>query len=307
MPFEEIKIITIVMLPLFILLFFISLGKLKYSKELAINKWILILYSSVILILHFANIIHFMNIVIMHYLIMLVTIVNILIVLLKLIKRKKYKSIILTITAICFLLSLILDIFVYSKLQGFLLTTLATKGLIAFTIMYYYIAIKEITRVYENEKEREIYKKLAFTDGLTGLKNRLAFEEKMNYINRNLSLYKGNAFFVFDLNNLKLINDTMGHSSGDKYIIKSIIILNEVLGEFGDIYRIGGDEFVFIGEHYFDIEATIDILKDKLKICYNNEIMGIAYGYKKITEEYDDIYDVYSLADNEMYKNKITK
>ena len=51
------------------------------------------------------------------------------------------------------------------------------------------------------------------------------------------------ALFVFDLNDLKLINDTYGHETGDQYILKSCELVKKYFP--GNIvYRFGGDEFI---------------------------------------------------------------
>ena len=83
------------------------------------------------------------------------------------------------------------------------------------------------------------------TDALTGAKSRTAYvhmEEEMD----KLIAYKGISEFavvVFDINGLKITNDTYGHEAGDKYIIDCYELITSVYKEC-PVYRFGGDEFV---------------------------------------------------------------
>ena len=58
--------------------------------------------------------------------------------------------------------------------------------------------------------------------------------------------YKTISIVYFDINNLKIINDTLGHEMGDKLITDASAMISRVFGKIGNIYRTGGDEFVAI-------------------------------------------------------------
>ena len=82
----------------------------------------------------------------------------------------------------------------------------------------------------------------SFVDQSTQLLNRRAFEEKK----ADLSLSQPGENFTFvtaDLNGLKRVNDTLGHAAGDELIRGAAECLQACFGKYGDIYRIGGDEF----------------------------------------------------------------
>ena len=51
---------------------------------------------------------------------------------------------------------------------------------------------------------------------------------------------------IYDVNNLKKVNDTMGHQKGDEMIKRVADVMSASLGKYGQCYRVGGDEFVFI-------------------------------------------------------------
>ncbi len=84
----------------------------------------------------------------------------------------------------------------------------------------------------------------AGNDPLTGLQNRYAFEKaKLDY---DKPEYWPLAVVYGDLDSLKIINDKMGHKMGDNYLIEAAKRLEEICGESGSAYRIGGDEFVML-------------------------------------------------------------
>ena len=89
----------------------------------------------------------------------------------------------------------------------------------------------------------EYINNLAYLDALTGVKNKTAYYEAVSEINKNIQL--GHARFavaIFDINNLKIINDTFGHETGDYLITKACGCLCSIF-KLSPVYRIGGDEF----------------------------------------------------------------
>ncbi len=88
----------------------------------------------------------------------------------------------------------------------------------------------------------------AYRDQLTGCENRRAFDQKLEVYRQqgNADTMDGLAMAMFDSNNLKIVNDTYGHARGDRLIIDTAATLRRYLGDFGTVYRIGGDEFVVV-------------------------------------------------------------
>ena len=89
--------------------------------------------------------------------------------------------------------------------------------------------------------QNKLLEQKAYTDSRTGLPNRSSCKEILN--NKEI-IKEPTACIVFDLNNLKFINDTMGHSAGDKLIVNFAALLRNVLPEKDFVGRYGGDEFV---------------------------------------------------------------
>lgn len=72
-----------------------------------------------------------------------------------------------------------------------------------------------------------------YIDSLTGLFNRMAFDERIYEINRSLKKYEGYVIFVFNLNNLKKVNLTLSPFKGNEYIKNNVQVLSDIFKEYG--------------------------------------------------------------------------
>jgi diguanylate cyclase (GGDEF)-like protein len=104
--------------------------------------------------------------------------------------------------------------------------------------------VKKVLVAYQRNIKNELLSRLAYHDGLTDLLNRTSYMEKVKELENNKVPYI--LFAIYDVNNLKKVNDTMGHQKGDEMIKRVADVFNASLGKYGQCYRIGGDEFVFI-------------------------------------------------------------
>lgn len=93
-------------------------------------------------------------------------------------------------------------------------------------------------------KSAEKLFRLAYTDMLTGVANRNAYEEKLKYVRKSHAAIRDITVVVADLNGLKYINDNYGHHTGDEALKIVANALQKTIGKKGEIYRVGGDEFV---------------------------------------------------------------
>lgn len=82
----------------------------------------------------------------------------------------------------------------------------------------------------------------SFIDQSTQMLNRRAFEEKKAELAQT-GLKEDFVYITADLNGLKRVNDNLGHTAGDELIKGAADCLKECFGKYGDVYRIGGDEF----------------------------------------------------------------
>ncbi|XMB85173.1 EAL domain-containing protein [Mycoplasmatota bacterium WC44] len=92
------------------------------------------------------------------------------------------------------------------------------------------------------------FKKQSLIDGLTGLKNRNALNKLMNKV----FLYNKSVMFI-DVDNFKTINNLYGHSAGD-FILKEISYKLSSLNNIGELYRLGGDEFLLVSPELIDTD-----------------------------------------------------
>ena len=172
--------------------------------------------------------------------------------------------------------------------------------------------IKEIR---ERKKHEEMQEKelgsvtaLAYSDPLTGVKNKHAYVEKEQEIDILIRDGKMDKFsiIVFDLNDLKVINDTRGHDIGDKYIIKTCDMINDFFQD-DDVYRFGGDEFVLIlqGESYAKRYKILERFNAKVEANVGTDNPIIATGISDYVVGKDNtLRAVFTRADEKMYMRK---
>lgn len=154
---------------------------------------------------------------------------------------------------------------------------------------------------------------LAYTDTLTHLKNRASFDQMIQTISPGLEKDLSITLVVLDINNLKIVNDTLGHTEGDHLLIDGAKILKEALGRLGEIYRIGGDEFamvirntpiVAINEAISELFERIDEYNDHASVFK----ISMAYGMDSYQKGKDkDLNSVFVRADKAMYRCKINQ
>ena len=123
-------------------------------------------------------------------------------------------------------------------------------------------ANEQLDEKYEELKvSEERNKKLAYLDYLTGLPNRTAFTEYLEY--ELDSLKKGHILFVMylDIDNFKDINDTLGNSYGDELLLDCTERLKMAVDKNDYLARFGGDEFVILSENIINMWEYEEKLK----------------------------------------------
>ena len=163
-------------------------------------------------------------------------------------------------------------------------------------------------QVEEHSRELEQGKQIATRDPLTGVKNKLAYIEKIVDIEERVEeeALKNYGVVVFDVNGLKIVNDTLGHDAGDEYI-KSACRLICVTFKHSPVYRVGGDEFVAIleGDDYENRTALLKSFDDTVEENKTEGRVVVAGGLAIYDAEIDEKYsDVFKRADTKMYERK---
>ena len=143
---------------------------------------------------------------------------------------------------------------------------------------------------------------MSSTDMLTGAKNRNSMNAVVGDILSGKICYKYPYSVIYaDLNRLKWVNDTKGHEAGDMLLKTAVSILQKTFPE-GDVFRVGGDEFVVLASGLCDTE-----LHSRIKSLYaqaeKEEHLLFAVGASVVSQG-DDILAAMHVADERMYANK---
>ncbi|MCD7984860.1 MAG: diguanylate cyclase [Desulfovibrio sp.] len=150
---------------------------------------------------------------------------------------------------------------------------------------------------------------LAFTDSLTELGNRNAYETDLLQLSEHLPDMGSLGMVLFDLNNLKMINDSLGHLAGDQLIRSFAFLLKESMPDTAKLYRYGGDEFaVFLPQTDRGVlERALQELEDR-KEAYNAANatrLSFAAGHAFFKKGMDNtLSDVIKRADSRLYARK---
>ena len=161
--------------------------------------------------------------------------------------------------------------------------------------------------------QRELLARLltnAYRD-VTGIHNKKSLEKKLQELNDRATTFDVGVM-MFDLNNLKHVNDTYGHEKGDEFIQAFAYCLTRILDEHSFLARYGGDEFIIIQEHTtVDALKNMDLQLSTLVQEYNTRAslplsyaVGMEVSYRN---HYFMMDDLINAADKNMYQDKFYK
>ena len=114
--------------------------------------------------------------------------------------------------------------------------------------------------VTERKRAEKQIQYLATHDNLTGLPNRVLFSQLLNHAIQSARRYQRTfAVFFIDLDRFKIINDTLGHDTGDMLLREISIRFKQSLRAVDTVARLGGDEFVILVEEVSDINYVTTV------------------------------------------------
>ena len=142
---------------------------------------------------------------------------------------------------------------------------------------------------------------------MTHAYNRNEYEDTLNIFIKSPKKCKSYYFAVCDVNGLKKINDELGHSFGDKCIVKCASVLLSIVKEpEGKVFRTGGDEFICISKKNLEKE-----IREALKKAESEEKdypFSAAVGFASYNPDEDgkepDVRDIIVRCDKQMYIDK---
>lgn len=147
----------------------------------------------------------------------------------------------------------------------------------------------------------------ANTDSLTGLLNRRAYGNDLTAMAKDPRRAEL-TYMTLDLNGLKAANDTLGHEAGDELLIHAARFILECFGDYGSIYRTGGDEFVamlFIDDAQLSRAQEEFALRQETWTRRNGRELSVSCGCVKAKDHPElSLAELAKQADEEMYKAK---
>ncbi|MCB4810263.1 EAL domain-containing protein [Methylovorus menthalis] len=166
--------------------------------------------------------------------------------------------------------------------------------------------------VTENSRYRKRIEQLAYHDILTELPNRLLFNQQLQLLIEQVKTQThGFCLLFIDLDNFKTINDTLGHSVGDKLLIEVSRRISQLLGKDDMLARMGGDEFAISLPHCLSrLDAAllaariIDALNVPFEVSSIKFFVSASMGIAFYPEDSSHLDDLLKHADLAMYHAK---
>jgi len=170
-------------------------------------------------------------------------------------------------------------------------------------VLFYEGTMEDVT---ERKEADDQIRYLSFHDNLTGLYNRVYFEEELKRLDTDRQLPI--SVIMGDLNGLKLVNDAFGHQEGDKLLIQTGKILKDSCRKEDVIARWGGDEFaIFLPKTSYRV--TVEVI-ERIKLACSQAgtqpmELSIALGAGTKDAPSQDIQEILKEAEERMYKDKL--
>lgn len=292
-----------------------DLHKRQDNKILIIMGTATMGFSFLFMVLHFSNIVHLNHFEGPYY---LMTFIGFALLLtydvIDIRSKSKNSSLIVTMVGITVLSISLLAYSLTSVIgkiadyrQSWLHIVLIPFGSLIFVVMQLLNYFIFMTHSFARKKEYQALTKIAYIDNLTGLPNRVDFDEKMPKLDKSDYDF---CLISLDLNGLKEVNDNSGHPAGDRLLRSFAHALAQTFENIGDCARIGGDEFVVMIKD-IDSGALDGLLKqldetllelDKVDVEINHSV-SYGYAYRHETED-KNTHTVLMLADKRMYSYK---
>ncbi|HEY0716101.1 MAG TPA: EAL domain-containing protein [Streptosporangiaceae bacterium] len=170
------------------------------------------------------------------------------------------------------------------------------------------LTLRDVTE--QRQLEAEL-KHRAFHDALTGLPNRLLFQDRAAHALARARREGTTTGVLFvDLDDFKMTNDTMGHGVGDELLVAAALRLSSVVRETDTAARLGGDEFALLVEHLAD-PAGVEAFAERVVRAFseafdlaNGSVLTTATVGVATTEDSADVDELLRHADLALYAAK---
>lgn len=170
--------------------------------------------------------------------------------------------------------------------------------------------LESFVDITERKQMEEQLRYLSLHDALTGLYNRVYFEEEM----RRLESGRFNpvGLVLCDVDGLKLVNDTLGHECGDMLLMESANVIKKALRQGDMVARIGGDEFAILlpQSDSKTVELICSRIRKAIKAYNTNDaglILSISMGIAVANMAPVNMDSLFKEADDNMYREKLLR
>ena len=168
------------------------------------------------------------------------------------------------------------------------------------------------TKTYEIEKQKNTLYDQAHHDALTGLPNRMLFNDRLEHGIEQAKRHKTQiALFFIDLDNFKQINDSLGHPIGDRVLITVTERLKAKIRKEDTLARLGGDEFTVIMDGLKEMQdvsllaqKVLDVVMQPIHIEGHTLYISCSIGISLYPQDDTDTNNLIKYADAAMYKAK---
>lgn len=176
-------------------------------------------------------------------------------------------------------------------------------------IDYYIVCFTDISRLKNAEAQWQF---LAYYDSLTKLPNRTLYKDRLHQaIAKSHRSRDSLALLFLDLDDFKIINDSLGHDAGDTLLCEFSHIIQNIIRKTDTVYRLGGDEFTIILQ---DCDSNLEIvmlcdklirsMKDPIYIAGQKIHIGVSIGIARYPEDGHTVDELTKHADIAMYAAK---
>ena len=303
--------IAIMLVPLPLLMYLESAYEMHQKSFYPHFIWAFIINFFVCISLQITGILDFFQTVIStHLLIMLGMIYFICTALYEAVKYKNEGAIanLISVSVLCFFSSL--ELFNFYAGSFAYVTDFFAAGIMVYVFLLCFDTYKYVHRLFEKSAEAKHFERLANFDALTQGRNRLSFDNDIAQLWKKENIPEMWLCF-FDLNDLKMINDTFGHHIGDMALKQTFECISKAFDSSENCYRVGGDEFACLFTGTFEgLSSRLNLFRDSIESVSKKVAFpfNIATGYVAFDrQKYASVDDMLIDVDTKMYEDKSNK
>lgn len=169
-----------------------------------------------------------------------------------------------------------------------------------------------VSDITERKRQEEYIRRLAHFDSLTGLPNRILFQDRLQRAIVETRRHGGKLALLFlDLDHFKAVNDNFGHALGDEILKAVAARMQDSVRQSDTVSRRGGDEFVLlleVGDRDERVAAVgnklIDNISQTIQVGDCKVAVGASIGIALFPDDADDAESLLAAADNALYEAK---